>query len=344
MMDIQAGSAARAHGRRGEQGWVLVATLILTSVVATITVGWARHAVLSKGQLELASGASRTEEAARSGFDRTREQMRQGRPPGSEDDGEEDVVVTDHGDEVRASRKVKGGENDKREVRVRVEHESGGDHRRASLRGEAEITPGSQGGGKRTRLRKDEGDKVNLIPGLTRITGELVFTPSSDLDGLFLLEDGARIVLEDCTLRGAILTRASLDPDAPLAEGEDRPEIEIRGSFSCRPGDDLPGLAICGPDARVIADSGATIDIDGMVCAEELDLPCRGALRGLVVTEGSESLGPDVDRPGHSRGPQDFPEYMDVGSERMTRIAFPSLCMDEDDMDAVEAYDVLAHL
>ena len=330
--------------RRRERGWVLIATLILTSVVASITVGWARHAVLSKGQLEYGSGASRTEEASRSGFDRTREKMRHGQAPGAEEDGEEDRAFTEHGDEVIASRKEKDDKNDRREVRVRVEHESGNDHRDAALRGEAEIVPGSQGGGKRTRMRKSEGDKVLLIPGLVMVTGELVFTPSSDLEGVFLLEDGARLVLEDCTLRGAILTRAALDPDAPLATGSSRPQVEIRGGFSGRPGDDLPGLAICGPDALVSCDSNARVDIAGMIVAEELEVPCRGVLRGMLVAESSESIGSAVERPGHARGGLQFPHFMDVGSERMTRIAFPAIEFTEAELAALEEYDVLSHL
>ncbi|RKY21860.1 MAG: hypothetical protein DRQ55_02735 [Planctomycetota bacterium] len=330
--------------RRGEHGWVLIATLILTSVVASITVGWARHAVLSKGQLEYGSGASRTEEASRSGFARTREKMRKGNPPGAEEDGEEDHAFTEHGDEVIASRNNKSGKNDRRDVRVRVEHESGSDHRDAAIRGEAEIVPGSKGGGKRTCMRKTEGDKVLLVPGLTMITGEMVFTPSSNLEGVFLMEAGSRIVLEDCTLDGVIVTRSALDPDAALATGSDRPEIEILGGFNCRPGSDFPGLSICGPDVLVNCDSGARIDIDGMIVAEDLIVPCRGVLRGMVVTEVDEQIGSLVERPGHGRGVKSFPEYMEVGSERMTRIAFPALEFSEDEYDAMEAYDVLSDL
>jgi hypothetical protein len=333
-----------SRARRGESGWVLIATLILTSVVASITVGWARHAVLSKGQLEYGSGASRTEEASRSGFDRTREKMRRGNPPGLEEDGEEDRVMTDDGDEVVSERKPKDNQNNRREVKVRVEHESGNESRSANLRGDAEIVPGSRGGGKRTRLKCDEGAKVNLIPGLTMITGEVVFTPSSDLSGVFLMEAGSRMVMEDCTLTGTILTRASLCPDNDLAEGSQRPEIEIRGGFNCRPGSDLPGLSICGPDARLIADSNCRFDIEGMVVAEEVDLNCRGVLRGMLVAEGEESIGGQVERPGHQRGPKNFPDFVDVGSERMTRIAFPSEEFTDAELDAVEDYDVLSHL
>lgn len=328
----------------GEDGWVLIATLILTSVVASITVGWARHAVLSKGQLEFATGASRTEEASRSGFDRLREQMRNGDPPGSEEDDEGDVVVTTHGDEVRVSRGKSDDKNNGRRVDVEVRHESGADHRAAALRGDAEVVPGSRGGGNRTRLKCDEGSKILLIPGLTMVTGEMVFTPSSNLEGVFLMEAGSRMVLEDCTLLGSIVTRSSLCEDNPHATGAQRPEIEIRGSFSCRSGDDLPGISICGPDARVLADSQARVDIDGMVVVEEIDLPCRGNLRGMLVAEGDENLGVNILRPGHGRGPQNFPDSVEVGSERMTRIAFPSEVFTIDEMDAVEAYDVLGDL
>ena len=330
------------HLPRSERGWVLIATLILTAVAASITVGWARHAVLSKGQLEFATGASRTEEASRSGFDRLREQMRRGQPPGSDEDGEEEHVITEDGDEVRVSRTAQG--HDQREVDVEVRHEGGGDHREAALRGRAEVVPGSQGGGKRTRLRNEDGDKVLLVPGLTMVTGELVFTPSSDLEGIYVMLEGSRMVLEDCTLTGAIVSEAALSDSNPLTTGANRPVVEVRGGFLGRPGADLADLLICGPDLRFEATTDAQIDVSGMVVAEEVDLPCRGAVRGTVVTEVSENIGPNVQRPGHGRGVQDFPACVEPGSERMTRISFPTDEFTVADMDVLEAYDVLADL
>ena len=110
-----------------------------------------------------------------------------------------------------------------------------------------DIVPASSKGndGNRTCIGKEKGSKINLIPGLTMITGTLVFTPSSDLSGVYLLEPGATIVLEDNTLSGVILTRSSLDPDYVYDTGTDRCRIEIRGTFDATPGTDFPGLSIC---------------------------------------------------------------------------------------------------
>jgi len=378
--------------RAGERGWVLVSALVLSMVAASITVGWARHAVLSKGQLEFSNGASRTEEAARSGLERTKEQMRNGDPPGpvgDGDDGDEDdcggwsmdeddgeTVNTPQGDRVtscsREKEKGKGngssnkgsfcddeddddkqwghgwdeddGGNGKRRIDIEVEHDEGGDHRKSTVRANCDVVPTSKNGkgknGKRTCIGKDKGSKINLIPGLTMITGTMVFTPSSDLSGVYLLEPGATIVLEDNTLSGVILTRSALDPDYDYDSGTDRCRIEIRGSFDCTPGTDYPGLSICAPDGVVDVDADARIDIGGMVVSEDIFIPAKGVLRGMVVTEGTEEIGTQISRPGAGRGPQDFPDYMSVGSERMTRIAFPSDVFTEDEYELIEGVDV----
>ncbi|MFT7462783.1 MAG: hypothetical protein ACI9EF_001125 [Pseudohongiellaceae bacterium] len=329
----------RASGSHSEEeGWVLIAALLVAVVSASLTVGWARHAVLAKGKLEMSTGASRTEEASRSGFERTRELMNSGQPPGTEADGNESVVTTSHGDEVRSERIVDG--HDRRNVNVRAHHSSGNSHRDAALRGRAQIVPGSQGNGKRTRLSDSEGAKILLIPGLTMVTGTLVFTPSSDLSGVYLLENGSRLVMEDCDFTGTILTRASLNQTNVLATGGSRPVVELKGGCTLREGSDLPGMSICGPDLIVQADSDASIDVRGMVVAEEINLPCRGVLRKMVVSEGSETISSKISRPGHKRGPVAFPSFVEPGSERMTYISFPTDHFTAAEMDAIEDYDV----
>jgi len=325
-------------GNQSEHGWVLIAALLIATVSASLTVGWARHAVLSKGKLELATGASRTGEASRSGLEHTRELMRRGQPPGTEEDGDESVVTTSHGDEVRSERRNIG--HGKREVHVRARHSSGNDHRNAALRGRVEVVPGSRGHGKRSRLRCSEGSKVLLIPGLTIVTGTLALTPNSDVSGVFLMENGSKLIMEDCTFTGAIVSRASLCEGNPLATGGSRPEVEFRGGCTLREGTDFPGLSICGPDLRVVADSSARIDVHGMIVAEDLDLQCRGVLRKMIVCEGEESISSNVSRPGRGRGPQGFSSCVEPGSERMTRISFPTESFTTEEMDAIEAYDV----
>lgn len=325
---------------RAEQGWVLIAALLVATVSASLTVGWARHAVLSKGQLEMSTGASRTEEASRSGLERTRELMRKGKPPGTEDDGEEDVVTTSNGDSVHSEREEDDIEHDKRDIKVRAYHSSGNSHKDAAVRSRAKVVPGSQGKGKRTRLDCVEGSKIIVIPGLTMVTGMLVLTPSSDVSGVYLLENGATLVMEDIDFTGAIVTRASLCETNALATGGGRPTVQLKGGCVLRDGPDLPGLSLCGPDLVITADTDARIDVRGMIVAEDINLPCRGVLREMVVSESTEVISSNISRPGHDRGPQDFPSFVKPGSEKMTYISFPTEHFTDDEMDTMEAYDV----
>ena len=129
----------RVTRARGEQGWVLLATVILSAVAASLTVTWARHAVLQKSQLEMSSGASEAEEATRSGLERTRQKMRSGNPPGTEADGEEDVVTTDSGDIIICEREIDPVEKScKRRVRALAQAGQG-------------LQPRLQGVGQRSR-------------------------------------------------------------------------------------------------------------------------------------------------------------------------------------------------
>lgn len=333
--------AARRPDRE-QRGWVLIATLFVGALAASLTVGWARHAVLAKGKLEMATGASRTEEACRSGFDRCRAKMRHGLAPGDEAEGEQDVAITEDGDQVTVSRKKVTDEDDydKREVKVRTKHESGNAHKDAALKGRASVVPGNNSKGVKTRLTCDAGAKVLLIPGLTMVTGDLVFTPSSTVTGVYLLEDGARVVLEDNVVEGCFVTRSSLCEDNPVATGSSRPRIEMKGGCKIKDNADFPGLSMCGPDLVISAATTARLDIAGMIVADDVDLPCRGTLRGMVVTEHSESLSSAIARPGHGRGAVKYPKSVEPGSERMTRLAFPTERCTDAEYDAMETYDV----
>ncbi len=114
MRIVRTGAAAR----RNESGWVLAASLILSTLAIAVTVTYARHAVLAKKSLEFAQGASPVEEATRSGMERVRERMLDGNPPGTVEEGTQDHAVTAGGEDVTGERQVLAAQM--REIRVRA--------------------------------------------------------------------------------------------------------------------------------------------------------------------------------------------------------------------------------
>lgn len=328
---------------RGEQGWVLLATVILSAVAASLTVTWARHAVLQKSQLEMSSGASEAEEATRSGLERTREKMRRGNPPGSEADGEEDIVTSEGGDVIICEREVE--DNCKRRVRARS-HKPGKDFEKdfnesASARGRCRVQPGSGGGGSGgnyTRLDCVTGASVIAAADLIVISGNVTYSHTT-VKGVFLLEAGAELTLDKVVLQGGIVTRAGLCEDTARQTGSSRPRVYLERGTHINPGYTLKDIAIMAPDAIVEADSNARINLHGFMAADVFDLDCRGSLHGMIVAESSMNINSKIVRTQEGRGPQDFPSSVLPGAEVMTSISFPEGEPTEAQLDLMEGYD-----
>jgi hypothetical protein len=328
----------RAPRRRGEAGWVVLASMILVTIAASVTVTWARHALLAKGTLEMALGANSSEEASRSGLNRCREKMRQGQCPGVADDGEEDVVVTDEGYIVTTERGVDPAEHDRRSLRSHARQAAGTFEEEASLKGRARVVPGSHGNGNATRLKCDEASGV-LAAGLLTIISTDTTVSDTEMAGLFLLDNAAVLTLNNVVLRGTIITRAGLCGDEPLKQGSGRPEVRLEEGVRLLSGTVLPGVAVLGPDLVMTSTNDSRVEVQGMVVADELDLSGRGCMRGMVVTETSGGVGIKMKRPGYGRGPESWSSKLDPGAENVTRIAFPAEGFTTDEMDVMEKYN-----
>jgi hypothetical protein len=324
--------------RPAEQGWVLVASFILAGLAASVSVTWARHAVLAKSSLEMAHGASESEEAAQSGLNHAREQMRQGHPPGNCGDGTEQVVLTEDGHVVTIEREVSS--HKRRRLRTYATKMNGQFTEEAAVRARARVVPESNSEGEPTRLNCDSGAVSTMMAGLVTVLSGSNTYSDVDMAGLFILEPGADLTLENVVLRGAVITRAGRCADEPMQTGSNRPTINMVGDIRLIAGTVLPDVAMVAPDCVVTADADARVEIQGQVVANELDLPCRGSLRGMVVTEKRGNIGGGCKRPGYGRGPQSWSNELVAGAERVTLISFPSESYTESEMDAMESCNV----
>ncbi|HTE06228.1 MAG TPA: hypothetical protein VK824_08530 [Planctomycetota bacterium] len=316
-----ANSGRRLPARRAEGGWVLAATLVLSTLAVAVTVTYARHAVLAKKSLEFAKGASEVEEATRSGLQRVRERMRRGDSPGTLAEGTADQVVTSTGQTVVGEREEIT--HNTREVRVRAESTESGEDEEAHIRARAEVAPGSGETQKPTQLRCEDGQALLLAGNLTIIDGHESFS-DIELAGLFLLEEGATLDLHNVILRGTIITRAGICASNPKLVGSGRPSVNVTGGLRLLAGTELPDTAMVAPDLRFLADETSAVEVRGFAVADEVEVSGRGCMRGMIVSGASEVIGTDVRRPGHGRLPEDFPTNVECGGEVITRMGFPT--------------------
>jgi hypothetical protein len=323
--------------RRAEGGWVLAATLVLSTLAVAVTVTYARHAVLAKKSLEFAKGASEVEEATRSGLQRVRERMRIGDLPGTVAEGNADEVVTPSGQSVVGEREKVS--HNTREVRVTAESSQNGEDEQAHIRARAQVAPASGTTQKPTQLDCDDGEAVLLAGNLMIISDHTAFS-DVELAGLFLLEEGATLDLHNVLLRGTIITRAGVCESNPKLVGGSRPIVNVSGGLRLLAGTYLPGTAMVAPDLRFLVEETASIEVEGFAVADEMDIKGRGSLRGMVVTGSAETFASDVRRPGHGREPQEFPSYIECGGEVVTTIGFPTLEVPESTLDLMSTADL----
>jgi hypothetical protein len=311
---------------------VLAASLVLSTIAVAVTVTYARHAILSKQSLEFGRGASEVEEASRSELQRVRELMRVGDKPGTEQDGKHDQAVTPNGEVVVGERAEVG--HGKRELRSRAHGSNDSDGDQARLNARSDVVPGSGSTGDRTTLECEAGAPVLLAGNLQIISGDVTLQ-GVQLAGLFLLEEGAHLTLEDVVLRGTILTRAGLCHSNAPAVGSNRPRVSVYGGLRLLAGTELPDTAVVGPDLVFEADELSRVEMRGFVSADEFRMKGRGTLRGMAVSGADEQIGASVRRPGHGRGAQAWPAHVSAGAEEVSRLAFPSSAVDETTLTAM---------
>jgi len=326
----------RTPRRRAEAGWVLAASMVLSSLVIAVTVTYARHAVLAKKSLEFGKGASEVEEASRSGMEKVRERMRDGDPPGTVGEGTHDEAVTPTGEVVEGEREVLP--NQRREVRVRARSGPVDDGEEFRTKARGRVEPGSGNTQQRTTVECADGQTL-LAGNLMIISGPTEFV-GVELAGLMLLEDGAELTLRDCVLRGTILTRHGACKDHPKAVGANRPSVRVFGGLRLLAGTELPDTAMCAPDAIFETDDASRVEVRGFAVADEIKVKGRGCVRGLVVSGAEQDISPQVRRPGSGRGEESYPGNIRPGAEEFVRVAFPNDPVSAATLDAMASCEI----
>jgi hypothetical protein len=260
--------------------------------------------------------------------------MEEGHLPGTEEEGTEDVVETPTGEVVISEREVI--DHDDRRLVIKA---SDGDsfEDEATLKAKGKISPGHGKDDNVTGTDCDTGGV--LLAGLVTIISGDVSYQGMELAGLFLLEEGATLTLDDIVLRGTIITRAGLCKDNLPHQGTNRPTVNVYGGLRHLAGTALPDVAVLGPDCRYICDSQSRVEIDGMVVADEFEVRGRGIVKGMVVTKEDPVFSSNTSRPGNGRGLQSWPESIQPASENVRRLSFPFEGVDDATLDLMDSFD-----
>jgi hypothetical protein len=158
------------------------------------------------------------------------------------------------------------------------------------------------------------------------------------LEGLVIIQTGVALTLDNVIIRGAILSEGSLQTD-PLGDFEPlaAPQLIVGGNVRILAGDDLPGLAILMPDGIIsTTNADARVQIVGDTVAHDITLGCPGSLRGRLANVGAPVLHVDIEQIGAGRSALPWSPALDShGAFDTVSIAFVPRSLTVDDLTAL---------
>lgn len=123
-----------------------------------------------------------------------------------------------------------------------------------------------------------------------RVLSGAVLLEDTTLKGVFLVEDGAQIVLRNLSLEGSLIARAGVEGRAPAAS-----RVVLEGDVSLLPGDAFPGLSVWLPGGSLTAtDPASNLLVDGDIVAQRIELLGHGDVIGELHAVEATRLSADV--------------------------------------------------
>jgi len=150
-----------------------------------------------------------------------------------------------------------------------------------------------------------------------RVTADLRLVGET-LTGLIVVSPGAKLVLRDVHLRGAIVSAAAMSTGPLIGLDETvAPIVEVTGSLRIDPLRALPGLAVVLPDGIFLAGGeDASLQIRGDVVARRVVLAGRGSLDGQIASLEPAQVDEAIERLGMGRAPRRWSTALDLAGPR----------------------------
>lgn len=301
---------------RHEAGYVLLAALLLTTLVASLVMTYSRHALLSIDSSSVNIASQLAQDAADTGFAWAKQSLKA------------DAAATtrlDLGDGRSVAVNVGSAAGSLRSIDVDATTEGTSQ----SLQATFEVY--SITGDRLPELTAAAKTAVNAATPMIVISGSGSYS-STELTGMIVLRAGATLTLTDVILDGSIVSQAA------LTGGAGGVTINLRGGVQIQPGAALPGCAIVAPDATISGDGSERVEIHGAIVASSLALPGTGALHGEVACATAPALGAGIDQPGAGRAPRAWPSSLATGSSDVGRLSFRGVDVRDAEKTAIRGY------
>ncbi len=322
------------EGRRplpaGEHGYVMLAVILISALIVSLTLGYSRHALIAVDATEADQAHRLDLDAVGSGLALAARNMQiSGALPASHQLPDGSNVSIDVSAASATTKTISVTTGTAAAPRV--------------VNAVAEVYPDLSESP--PFLTFNAKRSVWEFPGLIDISSDTTYE-DADLTGILLIRKGRKLTLENCIVRGSIVSENALSDE--VWEDDETTELEIKGGLIIEPGSTLAGCAIIAPDCAITAVKAAgnrdpALQFHGVVVADSFELEGHAVFHAqLVTTQDPIFVGP-VDRPGAHRKPRAWPTSLDINGQRIGRLVFPFEQPDQAARNAIQGFDWSAH-
>jgi hypothetical protein len=323
-----------------EQGYILIALLVLVGALASIGATFSRHVVVRAHSSSVNTSFLDAQEIVDSQIEFVVQSDRAGVPVDSSKIL--DAVRTEAAHHT-TSLAVGDLTDDRRLIQLQALTRSGMGVTRL-LEVQRIGTPKNTSSDTLPRFRESSLDALLADHSYTRHRFQKSATVTNAiLEGLVIIRRGAVLTLDNVVIRGAVVSEDALDQD-PFGPFEPlgAPELVIGGNVRILANDFLPGLAVLMPDGIIsTANSDARVQIVGDVVSQDITLGCPGSLRGHLAIVGDPVLHVGIKLMGIGRKPMPWAPSLDSnGTFDAVSVAFVPRPLGVDDLPALTNYSL----
>jgi hypothetical protein len=290
-----------------QQGSVLLGVLLLGVLVTSVTLGYARHVLISASNARATVAVQEAESVADSGLAWARQTL-------LADGALTGRLALDAGSSVAVDL-VDGDSGTKT---LTIASNVGG--QKQSLVGSLQTYAAV--GSTLPSLTSASRSVVGAHGSVTSVSGTQTLS-NTTINGLLFLQNGANVTLQNCIVAGTIVSQPALSTTGwrPV----ERTRLTLSGTIVVESDASLAGVSIIAPDCTLTGDGTEAVQIQGVVVVAALSLSGWGAISGQVATSGTPVLAAAIDLPGAGREQRAWPAALDTNSEAIGKLSFPKV-------------------
>lgn len=310
-----------------QDGYVLLAVILLMALIASLVTTFSRSAVLAKSDM-LSEDKMVVRTMLDSGLVFANQSLRHGRALNQS-------VNAPSGEQLAVNVSDAGGGL----LNIQVTTNASGVSQLLTALAEVHFAEGDELPTLTDAARSAVATAGNVIP----VNGYTTYR-SREINGILLLADGAELVLESVVLKGAIVSQNAMSDDA-WSEAE-RTTVRIRGSVLIEPTATLEQCAIVAPDATIELTASPRLQVHGVVVGDTInvmDPTAKAVLHRQLAVSNSIGFTPDIIQMGVGRGPRPWPTALKSGSQGITRLVFDRQRATTTERNAIGAFDIDAY-